>query len=65
MPTLSVDDVEVTIVFPGGVALDLALAGKSLDIRASVQGRTALVRAGLDARPELTIDIVERRGPEE
>lgn len=59
------DGREVTIVFPGGIAVSLALAGKSLDIQAAVQGRPALVRTDLDARPVVTVDIVERRGPEE
>lgn len=59
------DDGEVTIVFPGGIAVALALAGKSLDIQAVVQGRPALVRTEVEARPVVTVDIVERRGPQE
>lgn len=59
------DSDEVTVVFPGGVAVGLALAGKSLDIRATVGGRPALVRTGVEALPVATVDIVERRGPEE
>jgi len=59
------DDGEVTIVFPGGITVALALAGKSLDIQAVVQGRPALVRTDVEARPVVTVDIVERRGPQE
>ncbi len=66
MLTLRGDDSgEVTVVFPGGIAVGLALAGKSLDIQATVGGRPALVRADVDAVPVVTVDIVERRGPEE
>jgi hypothetical protein len=56
---------EVTIIFPDGIAVEVTLAGKSLDIQAAVGGRPALVRTGVDARPVVTVDIVERRGPEE
>jgi hypothetical protein len=56
---------EVTVVFPGGIAVALILAGKSLDIQAVVGGRPALVRSDVDALPMVTVDIVERRGPEE
>jgi hypothetical protein len=59
------DSQEVTVVFPGGIAVALALAGKSLDIQAVVGGRPALVRSDIDALPLVTVDIVERRGPEE
>ncbi len=66
MLTLRADDSrEVTVVFPGGIAVGLALAGKSLDIQAAVGGRRALVRTDVDALPVVTVDIVERRGPEE
>ena len=65
MLSLQVDELEATIIFPGGVAVELSLAGKSVDVRAFVAGRAALVRTDLDARPAVTIDIVERRGPEE
>ncbi|HEV2439992.1 MAG TPA: hypothetical protein VGX97_08010 [bacterium] len=64
MLSFHVDELEATIVFPGGVAVELSLAGKSVDVRAFVGGRSALVRTDLDARPAVTIDIVERRGPE-
>lgn len=63
--TVHVDGPEVEIIFPGGIALALALAGKSIDISASVKGRRALVRSDVDARPQVTVDIVEARGPEE
>jgi hypothetical protein len=63
--TFHAADLEAVIVFPGGVALELSLAGKSVDIRATVHGRHALLRTDLDAKPAATIDIVERRGPEE
>ena len=56
---------EVTVVFSRGIAITLTLAGKSLDIQAVVGGRPALVRSDLDALPLITIDVVERRGPEE
>ncbi len=56
---------EVTVVFPRGIAVALTLAGKSLDIQALVRGRPALVRTDIDALPLVTVDIVERRGPEE
>lgn len=59
------DSGEVTVVFPGGIVVVLALAGKSLDIQAVVQGRPALVRTEIEARPTVTVDIVERRGPAE
>lgn len=65
MRTVHLDDVEVTIVFPGGVAVELTLAGKSLDISASVKNREALVRSDVAALPRVTIDIVEPRGPDE
>ncbi len=65
MQTVQVDDFEVTIVFPGGVALEVVLAGKSVDVRARVKARAALVRAGVAAEPQITLDIVERHGPEE
>ncbi len=63
--TVRADDPEVKIVFPGGVVVELSLAGKSIDIRASVRERPALVRTDLDALPQVTVDIVETRGPEE
>jgi len=56
---------EVRILFPDGIAVELTLAGKSLDIQAAVKGRAALVRTEVDARPVVTVDIVERHGPEE
>jgi len=56
---------EVTIIFPDGIAVEVTLAGKSLDIQAVVKGRPALVRTDVEARPVVTVDIVERRGPEE
>ena len=56
---------EVTVVFPRGIAITLTLAGKSVDIQAVVGGRPALVRSDLDALPLITVDVVERRGPEE
>ena len=59
------DSREVMIIFPGGIAVEVTLAGKSLDIQAAVGGRPALVRTDVDARPLVTVDIVERRGPEE
>lgn len=62
---LADDSHEVTVVFPGGIAVALALAGKSLDIQAVVGGRPALVRSDVEALPTVTVDIVERRGPEE
>jgi hypothetical protein len=65
MPTFRAEELEATVIFPGGVAVELSLAGKSVDVRASVAGREALVRADLYAQPSVTIDIVERRGPEE
>jgi hypothetical protein len=66
MQTLHADDSrEVTIIFPDGIAVEIALAGKSLDIQAAVGGRRALVRTDVEARPVVTVDIVERRGPEE
>jgi hypothetical protein len=66
MQTFHADDSrEATIIFPDGIAVEVALAGKSLDIRAVVGGRRALVRTELEARPVVTVDIVERRGPEE
>lgn len=58
-------DQVVTVLFPGEIAVELALAGKSLDIRATVKGRRALVRTDVEARPLVTVDIVERRGPED
>lgn len=63
--TVRADDPEVKVVFPGGVAVELSLAGKSIDIRASVSERPALVRTDIDALPQVTVDIVETRGPEE
>jgi hypothetical protein len=66
MQTLHADDTrEVTIVFPDGISVEVALAGKSLDIQATVRGHPALVRTDVEARPVVTVDIVERRGPEE
>ena len=65
MLTFYAGDLEAVVVFPGGVALELSLAGKSVDVRATVHGRRALVRSGLEATPTVTLDIVERRGPEE
>jgi hypothetical protein len=65
MQTVHVDDPEVQVVFPGGISLELTLAGKSIDISASVNGRAALVRSDIAARPLVTLDIVETRGPEE
>lgn len=65
MLTFQADEHEATIIFPGGVAVELSLAGKSVDVRAFVAGRGALVRTDLDARPYVTVDIIERRGPEE
>jgi hypothetical protein len=58
-------DEEVTIAFPGGIDIVVALAGKSLDLRATVKGRPALVRTEVDARSVVTVDIVERRASEE
>jgi hypothetical protein len=55
----------VTIIFPDGISVEVTLAGKSLDIQAAVKGRPALVRTDVEARPVVTVDIVERRGPEE
>ncbi len=63
--TVRVDDTEVRVVFPGGIAVQLSLAGKSIDISASVRERPALVRSDIDAHPQITVDIVETRGPEE
>ncbi|HTD47683.1 MAG TPA: hypothetical protein VK881_10510 [bacterium] len=63
--TVHVNDPEVKIVFPGGIAVEVTLAGKTMDISASVRGRPALVRIDMDARPQVTLDIVEARGPEE
>jgi hypothetical protein len=63
--TIHLDDLEVTVVFPGGIALEVRLAGKSVDLRASVGERPALLRSGLAAEPQITVDIVERRGPED
>jgi hypothetical protein len=63
--TIHVDGPEVTIAFPGGITVELILAGKSIDVCASVKGRPALVRSDVDARPQVTLDIVEARGPEE
>jgi hypothetical protein len=63
--TVHSDDTEVTVVFPGGIAVTLELAGKSIDISASARGRPALVRTDLEARPRITVDIVETRGPED
>ncbi len=65
MQTVHSDDTEVMVVFPGGIAVTLDLAGKSIDISASARGRPALVRTDLEARPRITLDIVETRGPEE
>lgn len=65
MLTFHTGDLEVIVAFPGGVELELSLAGKSVDIRATVHGHRALVRTDLDAKPAATVDIVERRGPEE
>lgn len=65
MKTVHVDDTEIQVVFPGGIAVTLDLAGKSLDVSASAHGRPALVRTELDARRRITLDIVETRGPEE
>ena len=66
MQTLHADESrEVTIIFPDGITVALALAGKSLDIQAAVKGRRALVRTDVETRPVVTVDIVERRGPEE
>ena len=63
--TVQLDDEDVRIVFPGGIAVALTLAGKSLDIRASVKDRPALVRSDIAALPQITVDIVETRGPED
>lgn len=63
--TIHLDDLEATLVFPGGIALEVRLAGKSLDLRASAGERPALLRSGLAAEPQITVDIVESRGPEE
>ncbi len=65
MRTVCLDELEVILVFPGGVAMELTLAGKSIDISASVNERAALVRSDVAALPRITIDIVEPRGPEE
>ena len=65
MRTIQVDDPEIQIVFPDGISVELVLAGKSIDISASVKGRPALVRSDIDAQPQITLDIVEARGPEE
>jgi ABC-type nitrate/sulfonate/bicarbonate transport system substrate-binding protein len=58
-------DVEVEILFPSGVSVRLLLAGKSLDVSASVGGRPALVRSDVRASPQITLDILEPRGPAE
>jgi hypothetical protein len=65
MQTVVLDDVEVKVVFPGGVALVLNLAGKRVDIRAFFQERAVLVRSEAVARPAMTVDLVEARGPED
>ncbi len=65
MQTVRVDEGEVKILFPGGLAVELTLAGKSIDIRAFVKDRAALVRSNLAALPQITVDIVETRGPED
>lgn len=65
MQTIHVDDTEVKLVFPGGIAIELTAAGKSIDIRASVKERPALVRSDIAALPQITVDIVEARGPED
>ncbi len=63
--TVEADAGEVKILFRGGIAVELALAGKSIDIRAFVKDRAALVRSDLAALPQITVDIVETRGPED
>ncbi len=63
--TVHAEDAEVRIVFPGGVAVEVALAGKSIDLRATVREQPALMRTDVEARPQVTVDIVETRGPEE
>lgn len=65
MQTIEVADSEVRIVFPGRIVVEVTLAGKTIDLRASVRERPALVRSDLAALPQLTVDIVETRGPEE
>lgn len=65
MLTFHAEDLEAVVVFPGGVALELSLAGKTIDVQATVDGRRALLRTGLEATPTATLDIIERRGPEE
>jgi len=65
MQTVRATDAEITVVFPSGIAVALMLAGKSIDVSASVGGRPALVRADLDAYPQVTVDIVETREPAE
>jgi hypothetical protein len=64
-PAVRADDLQATILFPGGIAVEVSLAGKSLDLRAWVRERPALLRVGTAAEPRITVDIVERRGPEE
>lgn len=65
MQTVVLDDLEVKVVFPGGVTLVLNLAGKSVDIRAFFKERPVLVRSEVVARPSMTVDLVETRGPED
>src|SRR5437588_10745251 len=55
--TVHSDDMEVTVVFPGGIAVTLGLAGKSIDLSASARGRPALVRTDLEPRPLITVEI--------
>ncbi len=62
---IRLDDVEATLLVPGGIAVELSLAGKSLDLRARVRERAALLRVGTDADLQVTVDIVERREAEE
>ncbi len=63
--TVRADEGEVRILFPGDIAVELSLAGKSIDIRASIKDRAALVRSDVAALSQLTVDIVETRGPED
>ncbi len=65
MQTVRADEGEVKLLFPGGIAVELTLAGKSIDIRAFVKDRAALVRSDVAALPQITVDIVETRGPED
>ena len=60
--TVHVNDPEVKIVFPGGIAVEVTPAAMITIAQGSCP---ALVRIDMDARPQVTLDIVEARGPEE